>query len=63
MGALSFKMGKLEQALAEFTYAYEINQKGSYKANIDMVREMLGGDAPVSNDSSPGASESDMLQY
>lgn len=63
LGALYVKMGKLEQALAEFTYAYEINQKGSYKANIDMVREMLGENAPISHDSSPGASDSDMLQY
>jgi len=63
LGALYVKMGKLEQALAEFTYAYEINQKGSYKTNIDMVREMLGEDAPDTKDSSPGTSEPDMLQY
>ncbi|MBN1881851.1 MAG: tetratricopeptide repeat protein [Deltaproteobacteria bacterium] len=63
LGALYVKTGKLEQALAEFTYAYEINQKGTYKANIDMVREMLGEDAPVSTNSPTGASETDMLQY
>jgi tetratricopeptide (TPR) repeat protein len=63
LGALYVKMGKLEQALAEFTYAYEINQKGSYKANIDMVREMLGTEAPDTMDSSPGTSDTDMLQY
>jgi tetratricopeptide (TPR) repeat protein len=63
LGALYVKMGRLEQALAEFTYAYEINQKGTYKANIDMVREMLGEEAPVSTSPSPGTSETDMLQY
>jgi tetratricopeptide (TPR) repeat protein len=41
LGALYVKMEKLNEALAEFDKAFEINPRSDYKNNSDMVRAMM----------------------